>query len=49
METIIGQVSQIKTTADQCIRLVIDVDKDSVPADIFTWLFDNVMLSQQAR
>ena len=33
---IIGQIVKIQTTADMCVRIVIDADKDAVPADVFT-------------
>jgi hypothetical protein len=33
---IIGQVVKIQTTADMCVRIVIDADKDAVPADACT-------------
>jgi hypothetical protein len=35
---IIGQIVKIQTTADMCVRIVIDADKDAVPADVFTAL-----------
>jgi hypothetical protein len=44
MQTIIGQLSKITTTADQCIRLTVDIDKDQAPNDIFTWLHQEVEL-----
>jgi hypothetical protein len=49
MKTITAQVSKISTTADQCVRLVLDVDKDSAPDDIFKWLFDTVLVSKDER
>ena len=48
METIIGQVQKIATTADQCIRLTIDIDKSLAPNDVFTWLFASVKLTKES-
>jgi hypothetical protein len=39
-----AQISKITTTADQCIRLTVDIDKDQAPNDIFTWLHREVEL-----
>ena len=41
---IIGQVVKIQTTADMCVRIVIDADKDTVPADVFTALNEMVLV-----
>ena len=41
---IIGQVVKIQTTADMCVRIVIDADKDAVPADVFTALNETALV-----
>ena len=40
-----GQITKISTTADQCVRLTVDIDKDMAPDDIFRWLHESVVLT----
>jgi hypothetical protein len=43
MQTIIGQLSKITTTADQSVRLTIDIPFESA-GDIMTWLYQMVKI-----
>ena len=40
----LGQVTKINTTADMCIRITIDVDKDQAPNDIITALNETALI-----
>jgi len=44
MKEIIGIVTKISTTADMCVRIQIDIDKDKCPSDIITALNDEVFI-----
>ena len=39
-----GQISRISTTADQCIRLTVDIPTEIAPADLIKWLYSTVEL-----
>jgi hypothetical protein len=43
-----GQVANIKTTADGDIRLTINIPHESVPNDIITWAFQDVVVVTKA-
>ena len=45
---IIGQIVKIQTTADMCVRIVIDADKDQVPANVFTALNETALVRVDA-
>ena len=40
----LGQVVKIQTTADMCVRIVIDVDKDQAPANVITTLNETALI-----
>ena len=42
-----GQVAKIQTTADQCVRVVIDIPNEVAPDDIIKWLYATVELARQ--
>lgn len=43
-----GQVVNIKTTVDGDIRLTINIPHESVPNDIITWAFQDVVVVTKA-
>lgn len=48
-EKVRGQIAKISTTADQCVRLVIDIPNEMVPTDIIRWLYATVELIRQVE
>lgn len=48
-EKVKGQIAKISTTADQCIRLVIDIPNEIAPVNIIKWLNSMVELIRQAE
>jgi hypothetical protein len=44
-ETADGQVTKISTTADGCVRLTIDIPRESCPENIISWKDQSVVLA----
>jgi hypothetical protein len=42
--TITGQVVKVQTTADECIRLTIDIDAQMIPKDVNVLNWKNEMV-----
>lgn len=50
MEKIKGQVVKVQTTADECIRLTIDVDTSLIPEDVNVLkLKNNMVIIEQSE
>ena len=47
MQHINGQVTKISTTADQCVRITVDIDEAAIPENInlIRWKNETVILS----
>ncbi len=43
-EKVKGQIVKIQTTADQCVRIVVDIPNELAPADIIKWLNSTVSI-----
>ncbi len=48
-EKVKGQIAKISTTADQCVRVVVDIPNEVAPADIIKWLNSTVEMIRQAE
>jgi len=44
MEQIKGQVVKVQTTADECVRVTVDVDISLIPADVNVLKWKNSMV-----
>jgi hypothetical protein len=44
MEQITGQVVKVQTTADECIRLTVDIDTSLIPDDVNILKWKNNMV-----
>jgi hypothetical protein len=44
----IGQIAKIMTTADQSVRVWVDIPRESVPADMLSLLGEMVIVSHPA-
>jgi hypothetical protein len=44
MEQVKGQVVKVQTTADECVRIVIDIDTSLIPEDVNVLKWKNSMV-----
>lgn len=44
MEIVKGQVVKVQTTADECVRITIDIDTSLIPEDVNVLKFKNNMV-----
>ena len=33
-----GQITKVSTTADQCVRVVVDIPREDAPVDMLGWV-----------
>jgi hypothetical protein len=45
-EKVKGQIAKIQTTADQCVRVIVDIPNEVAPVDIIRWLYATVELTK---